>query len=133
MLLAQYGFVSNSYGLTESSAAFAALSNSPSSHSLVPRNPATTSRAQATYSSRRFTDHWGEGLAVIARRLLVLSASLISFAREDLLGAVSTCLCLRVAFELLVVGHLGDEIGYILPPNLLYDLAGYLLVFNSIV
>src|SRR4051812_44081600 len=61
------------YRRTEASAASAALSNSPSSHSFAPRSPETTSRAQATYSSLRFTDQSGDGLAVIALRLLVLS------------------------------------------------------------
>src|SRR3954465_15333772 len=79
------------YGRTEASAASAALSNSPSSHSFAPRRPETTSRAQATYSSLRFTDQSGDGLAVIALKLLVLSASLMILARSDFLDALSTC------------------------------------------
>ena len=67
------------------------MSNSASSHSFVPLTPATTSRAHFTYSSRRLTDHSGDGLAVIARRLLVLSASLMSLARLDFFGAVLIC------------------------------------------
>src|SRR3954471_9834458 len=90
------------YGRAEASAASAALSNSPSSHSFAPRRPETTSRAQATYSSLRFTEQSGDGLAVIALRLLVLSASLMILARSDFLDAVSTCLRFRTALSRLL-------------------------------
>ena len=60
------------YGLTDSSAATAALSNSASRLGLAPLKPATTSRAHRTYSSRRLTSKWGGGLAVLALILLAL-------------------------------------------------------------
>jgi len=61
------------YGRTDCSAAFAALSNSASRNAFVPRSPEATSRAHSTYFLRLFTVQSFGGLAVIARRLLVLS------------------------------------------------------------
>ena len=51
-------------GLTDSSAATAALSNSASRLGLAPLRPATTSRAHRICSSRRLADQSGGGLAV---------------------------------------------------------------------
>ena len=51
--------------------------------------------AQSIYSRRRSTDQFGAGLFATARTLLVLSASLTSFASRLFFGALSTCLRLR--------------------------------------
>ena len=51
--------------------------------------------AQSIYSRRRSTDQSGAGPFATARTLLVLSASLTSFASRLFLGALSTCLRLR--------------------------------------
>ena len=62
-----------------------------------------------TYSRRRFADQSGDGLAAIALRLLVASASLMSVALLDLCEALSTCF--RFSFVLrqsLVVRELHD-------------------------
>ena len=50
------------------------------------------------YSNRRFTDQSATGLDAIARRLLVLSAKLISLASLLFFGAVSICLRFRSSF-----------------------------------
>jgi hypothetical protein len=70
-------------GTVDRSASFAAWSNSCSSHSDTPISPSETFRAHSTYSSRRLTDQSGGGLAAMALKLLVLSASLRIFARCD--------------------------------------------------
>jgi hypothetical protein len=86
------------------------------------------------YSSLRFTDQSGDGLAVTARRLLVLSASLMILARSDFVGAVLTCKRFRSCFSrLLVVRDLFNEPGDILPEDFGDHLARDLLVFNGIV
>ena len=69
--------------VVDCSASFAARANCSSSHGETPFSLAPTSRAHLTYSRRRLTDHFGGGLAAIALRLLVLSASLRIFARGD--------------------------------------------------
>jgi hypothetical protein len=51
--------------------------------------------AQSIYSRRRSTDQSGAGLFATARTLLVLSASLMSFASRLFFGALSPCLRLR--------------------------------------
>ena len=51
--------------------------------------------AQSIYSRRRSTDQSGARLFATARTLLVLSASLMSFASRLFFGALSTCLRLR--------------------------------------
>src|SRR5712692_7494402 len=51
--------------------------------------------AQSIYSRRRSTDQSGAGLFATARTLLVLSASLKSFASRLFFGALKTCLRLR--------------------------------------
>jgi transposase len=71
----------NSDGTRDCFAARAAASNCSSRNALVPRRPSTTSQAQSIYSILRRTDQSGAGLRTIARKLLVLSASLRNFAR----------------------------------------------------
>jgi hypothetical protein len=51
--------------------------------------------AQSIYSRRRSTDQSGAGLFATARTLLVLSASLMSFASRLFFGALSICLRLH--------------------------------------
>src|SRR5271169_818047 len=79
-------------GLNDRSAAAAASSNWSSSFRLVPRRPLATSLAQRTYSILRLTDQSEGGLAAIAWRLLVLSASFSILALTLFVAAVSTCL-----------------------------------------
>jgi hypothetical protein len=75
--------------VNDRSAAWAASSNCRSSFGLTPLSPSATFRAHSTYSILRLTDQSAGGLAAIARRLLVLSASLSSLARVLLPAAPS--------------------------------------------
>src|SRR3954464_8121144 len=91
--LNEFCYFSYSFALRtaiELSASAAALSNCCSSQGDTPRRPFTTSRAHPTYSNLRFTDQWGAGLNIMARMLLVLSASLMILASLVFLPAVLT-------------------------------------------
>src|SRR5215212_3559766 len=66
--------------LKERSAVSAASSNCASSLPFTPLSLAATFRAHSTYSALRSTDQSAGGLAVIARRLLVLSPSFSTLA-----------------------------------------------------
>ena len=85
------------------------------------------------YSNRRFTDQSAAGLDAMARRLLVLSANLISLASLLFFGAVSICLRFLVLRKRLVVSHFHDDIG-----NLFSEFPGdhldrHFLILNSVV
>src|SRR5215212_4009954 len=64
-------------------AAAAASSNCCSSHGDMALTPATTFCAHSMYSKRLLTEQLAAGLDAMVRRLLVLSASLISLAWFD--------------------------------------------------
>src|SRR4051794_29687911 len=80
-----------------------------------------------------FTDQSGGGLAVIGRKLLILSVSFRVLARGDFFEAVSTCFRFRTAFEALVIRDLLDKLGHVLTPNAFNDLTRDLLILHGVV
>src|ERR1700730_19166408 len=104
-------------GLNDRSAARAASSNCSSSCELTPRRPATTFRANSTYSTLRLTDQSEGGLAAIARKLLVLSASLSILALGLLIDAVSICMSFLFALGRLLSSVTSTTIDATSSPN----------------
>ena len=92
----------------------AASSNCRSSQGDVPRKPVTTLLDHSIYSSLRSTDQSAAGLEATVRRLLVLSASLISFAPGSSL-ARSDLFALSFVFrKRLIVCDFHNDIGDVL-------------------
>ena len=79
------------------------------------------------------TDQFGAALKVIARILLVLSASLIIFASMLFLLAVFICFSFRTFFrQRFIVGQF-DHIGHSLTELARYEFIRNFLIFNRIV
>ena len=92
------GYAPANGGWSDRSAVATASSNCCSSQGDIRRRPATTFLAHSMYSNRRLTDQSAAGLDATARRLLVLSANLISLASLLFFSAVSICLRFRSSF-----------------------------------
>ena len=86
------------------------------------------------YSNRRFTDQSATGLDAIARRLLVLSAELISLASLLFFGAVSICLRFRSSFGTVLSSVTTMTISATRFPNSWAIIStGNFLILNSVV